>query len=830
MPLLRNNRYSVTITGVSSHGLPSPHDALESVPANIEANVIDWVGGDGITTVVSNGVYMLGLSHDAFLFPRQQQTVASRFNELKVVTDYAGGWNAQVFDDEGCTVATPTGSGWLTLSTASNPAADYPDGTTTRLLTDEMTPDGGESRSAWIRIAAGDLRYKIGVTQTLFEPYIRITRTGGDEELSALEFSSHEPAPQSFTVRWSPANTPLDMTRVRNGNDHFTWQNASNELKELPAGGEYTFTIDPATHQLVYRTRGSYLIFTLSDPSGRTAASAIALTQRSVFEDAPSPALDNIASPVALPHTGGEGGVPVRSTVSVTLADSGTTVTEAVPWTAQFSTDNGANWSDTPPAWLSGFPTQGEGNVDGESLTYAVSEATVPANALDARPSRGTAATPWNLANSTGAVSPDQNTANCYIISAPGWYSLPLVYGNAVRNGSGASATYTSPLSGDNNPNILQHFLRHDGNPINASYIYSNTGFTAQTSIADAVPVWMDAPGLVSGVTLDNGRQHLEFEVPAATITPGNAVVAVRDANGHVMWSWHIWVTDAEPTQTVDVTNYQGKTYSFMRQNLGTVGDGTPFIPSRSVVVRITQQIAGGLSRQFIIQSNCRDSYFNSTFYQFGRKDPIPGLKDGYTYYEGTMGVSTEPGNIRLGVRHPNIFFVGNATSQYDWNYNTLTTEGTSNPYKQGVDNLWDIDNNARTHNDNTVHKTVYDPSPVGFKVPPGGAFSGFTTTGNNSQTQSEWRVVDNSGEAFASDGGWKFLTDDTGGNHLFFPATGYLAYNTGKVGGASNGYCWSAGPINNGYGYYFQFNAGVVNPFGNGGRSTGVPIRPIRE
>ena len=46
----------------------------------------------------------------------------------------------------------------------------------------------------------------------------------------------------------------------------------------------------------------------------------------------------------------------------------------------------------------------------------------------------GSAATPYNLSNSTGAATVE-NTANSYVISAPGVYMFPLVYGNAIKGG-----------------------------------------------------------------------------------------------------------------------------------------------------------------------------------------------------------------------------------------------------------------------------------------------------------------------------------------------------------------------------------------------------------
>lgn len=36
-----------------------------------------------------------------------------------------------------------------------------------------------------------------------------------------------------------------------------------------------------------------------------------------------------------------------------------------------------------------------------------------------------------------------QTTANCYVVSKPGIYKFPLVFGNALKNGSVNSLSYT---------------------------------------------------------------------------------------------------------------------------------------------------------------------------------------------------------------------------------------------------------------------------------------------------------------------------------------------------------------------------------------------------
>jgi hypothetical protein len=837
MPLLRNNRYFVTITDIASPGVGSPDEALRSVPVNIDAGVVDWVGGEGITTLVSNGVYMLGLSRDAFMFSCEAQPATSSAGVLTVVTDHFAGWSARVVDNSDGT--TTQGSDWLTISVVSHPAADYPAGTTTQLLATAMPPDGADSRTAWVYVTAGNLTLKVRVTQTRNEPYISITRTDTGEELTALDFSPNDPAPQSFTVRWSPREMPIDMFRVLSGTHHFTWQDtATNSLTQLPAGGEFTFVVDPPTRQLIFRSLGSYLVFVLPDTFGGVISGSINLTQRPDFEGPLSFGLDPIASPPALPSTGGVGGVTVRSFVTGTFGSGD--VDEAVPWVSQFSQDGGATWSGTPPGWIFDFPASGAGDLDGETIDFTVTPAVAGEGAMSSLTPRGTASVPWNLANETGA-DVDRNTANCYIVSAPGHYSLPLVYGNAVRDGAEVANTNTSTLSGYNASNILQNFLRHDGLAIDASYIYDNTGFGSDHTADDATLVWMDAAGLVSNVTLDDAHRHLMFEVPAATIVPGNAVVALLDSSGSIMWSWHIWVTDTDPTETVDVANHDGITYSFMRENLGSVCDRASHIATRRVEVRIVQQLPDGQSgqcRQFAISSDGRDPRSNNTFYQYGRKDPMPGMRDGYTLWfgrpeyntnSGHLGAATSHGTIPLSIRNPHIFYIGTATSQYDWNYNTLTSEGPGYGYKQSVDNLWNIDNNLRSPDNSPVDKTVYDPSPVGFRLPPAGAFTGFTTTGTQARTPEELNVVDNSSEAFNRYDGWLFRTPASD-VPVFFPATGYLRYDNGVLAGTAAGYYWSAGPINNGYSYYLQFNATEVNPLGSGGRSMAVSIRPVRE
>ena len=46
--------------------------------------------------------------------------------------------------------------------------------------------------------------------------------------------------------------------------------------------------------------------------------------------------------------------------------------------------------------------------------------------------------------------------------------------------------------------------------------------------------------------------------------------------------------------------------------------------------------------------------------------------------------------------------------------------------------NLWSVSAMKPGHNDDAVVKSVYDPSPAGFKLPASRAFTGFTDKGDN--------------------------------------------------------------------------------------------------
>ena len=486
------------------------------------------------------------------------------------------------------------------------------------------------------------------------------------------------------------------------------------------------------------------------------------------------------------------------------------------------------------PAWLTSLSTtEGNGGTAADQGTATLKKAELidllkqRNDGLKNATALGSSSAPYDL--STKGGSENRSTANCYVISAPGHYRIPLVYGNAIENGATNSNAYISHAAAGNSM-VLYNFQDHAGHAIDDPWIEKTHG-GANSGVNGAEVVWADAANLVhlssTPISHDaSGNAFLDFEVKQSDIQSGNAVVAVKK-NGITVWSWHLWFAPKDALDKIPVTNHQGVVYNFTKETLGwkpTQWSGSTYSSARTVKVKVEQTIANNGTKQDavinITQNPGSKKQGTTTHYQWGRKDAFPGV-DASKLAANSHFTQNAGDNMSImnGIQHPDNFYMYGSS----W----YSTPPTGYSYY----NLWSADNTTTGYNDNSVVKTVYDPSPVGFKMPASNAFTGFTTTGQYSSKQSEFNVDGTSDwHTFQNNFGHNFWTNSSKTATINFPVSGYRDVNDGSLLLNDTGYYWSAVPYNSGYGCNLTFHSGGVSPLRYSFRAIGFAARPVSE
>ena len=513
--------------------------------------------------------------------------------------------------------------------------------------------------------------------------------------------------------------------------------------------------------------------------------------------------------------------------------DPATHVQQAVAWkVVGYDADGDGTFSMAEkPAWLTSLSkTEGDGGTAADqgtaTLTKDVTDLLAKRNkALKEATALGSAGTPYDLSTKGGSVA--RSTANCYVISAPGHYRIPLVYGNAIENGTTNANAYIShaPTGTPNESYVLRNFKDHAGANITDPWIEKTNG-DANNGVDGAEVVWADAANLVHSPSIvhDGGNAFLDFEVKQSDIQSGNAVVAIKKG-GTIVWSWHLWFAPKDALDKIPVTNYQGKVYNFTKETLGwkpTQWSGSTYNKPRTVKVKVVQTIKNnGVAQETVINiiqnpGNVRKGA--TTLYQFGRKDAFPGVASSdlaaNSHFTENAGDNM---SITNNIQNPDKFYI----------------YGISVLMYYGYNNLWSADNTViygyNSGSDNPVVKTVYDPCPVGFKMPANNAFTGFTANGQN------YGIMNVDGtdnlQTYQNNFGHNFWTNSSKTATINFPASGLRNGHGGSLGYVgNNGYYWSAVPNGTNNGCSLIFYSGYVNPLDFNTRTCGFAVRAVSE
>ena len=352
-----------------------------------------------------------------------------------------------------------------------------------------------------------------------------------------------------------------------------------------------------------------------------------------------------------------------------------------------------------------------------------------------------------------------RSTSNCYIVAGPGTYRIPLIYGNAWTNGHKNPNAYSTSNSGSN---LLSTFLNYKDVALQSVFIKEDVG---RSNVKDAVLIWEEGDGTSRTNTGGNGSNegtvgkvistidnavtgedayntdnttagtltncdYLKFEVDYEHFNYGNAVVGIRDNSDKIIWSWHIWMVDPDwflkNNATIDVDG-GGHPATYASTNIGWV-DGGVSVPAktRSGKARLVQAESGKKITIDATQEKRRafTTYFTNVLYQWGRKDPMRGnvntsdMKSDNGAPRGVAGVkawsngySVTDGTRTVGamIQEPNTIYG--------------TNEGDLYPFSNSYFNLWATNlDGPYVSNRGTwsfFGKTIYDPSPVGYCVPP---------------------------------------------------------------------------------------------------------------
>lgn len=506
---------------------------------------------------------------------------------------------------------------------------------------------------------------------------------------------------------------------------------------------------------------------------------------------------------------------------------------------------------------------------------------------------------PWDLSTCGGNVK--RSTANTYIIDRGGWYAIPLVYGNAITNGITNKNAYEYPENEDDYN--IKNFVDHNNQPIGGPWITKKYNTNLKAGI-----VWTDAYGAIDTMSIGNvdGDSAIIFHAEKSNMQQGNVIIALYQGNT-IVWSWQIWITEhwldpktgtpealsdsSFPFEKNEKSGWRqrgdvkidnkycegSKNYMISPYNLGWCDPKNVDYLRRREMMTFVQYETDGITKTKksaqlpIIQDGGPQEYKygNNTYYQWGRKDPSVGFVDHFQTLKQDFGPKQFTGisntvSIGIGIQTPHIFYM-KGDWDADWcdnqRINYWNNTVPQNPDDPDADN----DINKYTH---TV-KTIYDPCPAGYVVPPsyvmrfigksdmkhpddnvdGPSFknsgSDNTTYNNlNGYPNADWYTVMISSKNYDKD-----TTEDK--DLIWLASTGNRFRNNYELNfnpqiiyaWTSTGSTWlsDVGNVNNGsfgpgmaYGLALGKDAGtslyVVCAYFIGAKGMGRPIRPIRE
>ena len=227
----------------------------------------------------------------------------------------------------------------------------------------------------------------------------------------------------------------------------------------------------------------------------------------------------------------------------------------------------------------------------------------------------------------------EKGTANSYIVSDAGEYKFKAVKGNSTESVGTVSTVE----------------------------VLWETNNTATAPEANSI---------IASTSFENG--YVFFNTPE-TLVPGNAVIAAKDADGTILWSWHIWIP-ADAIVVLDAEDFAGA--KMLDRNVGAL--------------------------KATAKEGDVDILSIGLYYQWGRKDPFPGA----TAFENGA-----PGAAVAGTEwtHKKELITTEYSIQHPTEYASVPEVDAGVWNADDPQDLWLTSDNK---------KTIYDPCPPGYRIP----------------------------------------------------------------------------------------------------------------
>ena len=323
--------------------------------------------------------------------------------------------------------------------------------------------------------------------------------------------------------------------------------------------------------------------------------------------------------------------------------------------------------------------------------------------------------------------------------------------------------------------------------------------------------LWSETEGMSISCTRNGDFLDVNF---SGAKNGSNALVALKDTEGNVLWSWHIWFTDYNPDVTPDpntlkVTNGYVHKYQGAEWTTGGIY-ADKYIMDRNLGAKMTKFTTAALP------SAVGDQTHSGLYYQYGRKDPFrPGK---YTKAQG-------PVTIENGAANPTVFYYRTEKDGiYDW---AVNTDHVNTDTWAGGDK-------------DVLPKSAFDPCPAGWRVP-------VAYMSEKREKVYTWSHFQNDKIFIGREFGFYYrgTNKDHGSQYdcgnTAYPPCGRLSYASGELASTETTCLWSSSPqpqftTESGSARFFISSAGykewdnVKGKIDAGSRAAGMPVRCIKE